>query len=107
MRRSASYGASYLNDKHQHVTRHGSFDLAGHASYVKMNKVGSFLNSEFQLPASAVSGNGIKSVTLTLWDGPAGRPVKIAATGASPTVHLSAQETFGNYNKPVTIHAPG
>ena len=68
--------------------------------------MGSFLDSEFGLPASAVSGNKIASVTIDLWKGPAGRPVKVAASGASSTVHLYAQETFGNFNKPLTLHAP-
>jgi hypothetical protein len=69
-------------------------------------KVGSFLDSAFGLPASAVSGNKIASVTIDLWKGPAGRPLKVAVSGASPTVHLYAQETFGNFNKPLTLHAP-
>jgi hypothetical protein len=69
-------------------------------------QVDSYLKTEFSLPAAGVSGNGIKNVTITLWDGPAGRPVKLTATGQSSTTRLRAQETFANYNQPVTIHAP-
>jgi hypothetical protein len=69
-------------------------------------QLGSFLDLQFGLNSTAVTGNKITRVTMRLFDGPAGRPIKVTAFGNSSIVHLRSQITFGNWNKPVTIHAP-
>jgi hypothetical protein len=58
-------------------------------------KISPFVRYEFDLASGAFAGTGTKTLTVTMVLDAGGRPVKITAT-----------ETFGHYNKPVTITAP-
>ncbi|MGD0241421.1 MAG: hypothetical protein ABSB59_13995 [Streptosporangiaceae bacterium] len=69
-------------------------------------KLGPFVRYEWGLAANAFEGSGIKTLTVTAVLDSGGRPVTFTASGRSANNVLTATETFGHYNKPVTIAAP-
>jgi hypothetical protein len=69
-------------------------------------QISPFTSWEFGLAAINWTVAGIKTVTVSFWLDSSGRPVKITAAGQSSFEIRTASETFGNYNKPLTITAP-
>jgi hypothetical protein len=69
-------------------------------------RISPFVRHEFDLASDAFAGTGTKALTVTLALDPAGRPVKITASGRSASNVFTAAETFAHYNKPMTITAP-
>lgn len=69
-------------------------------------KISPFVRYEFDLASGAFAGTGTKTLTVTMVLDAGGRPVKITASGRSASNVFTATETFGHYNKPVTITAP-
>lgn len=65
-----------------------------------------FLAAEYDLTSKNFSGSGVKTLTVSVWTNNNGWLTKITVAGQSGTLSFSAIETFGNYNKPLTIAAP-
>lgn len=76
----------------------GVYEVTGNGQ-----QVGAFLSKELRISSATLSGDRIKTVTIDFRVGPAGRPLEITVSGRSAVAHLSAVETFGNYNVPLTI----
>jgi hypothetical protein len=69
-------------------------------------QVGSFLNYEYGITAKDLTEAGIKSVTVNLFAGPAGRPLEFSVSAHSSLESVAITEKFFDYNKPVSIKAP-
>jgi hypothetical protein len=69
-------------------------------------KISPFVRYEWGLAADAFAGTGTKTLTVTAVLDSGGRPVTFTASGRSASNVFTATETFGHYNKPVTITAP-
>jgi hypothetical protein len=65
-----------------------------------------FVRYEWGLAADAFAGTGTKTLTVTAVLDSGGRPIGFTASGRSANNVFTAAETFGHYNKPVTITAP-
>jgi hypothetical protein len=69
-------------------------------------QVDSFLNYEYGLTTKDMTSGGIKSVTVNMLVGPAGRPLEFSVSAHSSLEKVTITEKFSDYNKPVTIKAP-
>jgi len=69
-------------------------------------KLSPFVRYEWSLAADAFAGTGTTTLTVTAVLDSGGRPVTFTASGRSANNVFTATETFGHYNKPVTITAP-
>jgi hypothetical protein len=79
----------------------------GHYSVTgPLAEISPFVRHEFSLSPNPFAGTGTKTLTVTVVLDSGGRPVKITASGRSARNVFTAAETFGHYNKPVTITVP-
>ncbi len=70
------------------------------------SRLASFASQEFGGAAKTLASDGFKTLTINLWTDRSGRPVKITLASKSSMEICSIVETFGNFNKPLTITAP-
>ncbi|HEX6520049.1 MAG TPA: hypothetical protein VF070_08555 [Streptosporangiaceae bacterium] len=70
------------------------------------SRLASFTQQEFGQAFKELARDGFKTLTINLWTDRSGRPVKITVASKSSMEICSIVETFGNFNKPLTITAP-
>lgn len=70
------------------------------------SRLASLNQQEFGQSFKQLASSGFKTITLNVWTDRGGRPVKITMAGKSSMEICSIVETFGNFNKPLTITAP-
>ncbi|MBV9450601.1 MAG: hypothetical protein JO345_32400 [Streptosporangiaceae bacterium] len=70
------------------------------------SRLASFAQQEFGKSFKQLASAGFKTLTINLWTDRSGRPVKITLASKSSMEVCSMVETFGNFNKPLTITAP-
>jgi hypothetical protein len=112
------YSAAYLADAAQGLNPYneeqqfGKLPRVRHASATESTVTGTiaqidpFINDEYGVTVANFKGTGITTLTATLSLDSSGRPVKVVVTGHSSDFDFSVVETFGSFNKPLTITAP-
>jgi hypothetical protein len=97
------------------VADQASFEKFGHVQRVgprhrrvtgDSRQVRAFLEKELRISAADLSGLGLKSATINLWDNARHRPVKITLIARMATIDISADVAIAGYNKHLTIRAP-